>query len=347
MNSVLAARCAALASRFLLAGCWLAFALSAQAGVTARTYDSQSKTIRSLLDQPNSQIDLAVAKVTVDQMVDSEVDKDAVLRQLDQMASEVRATFTPFMSNSDRFWALYTYLYQPPALSGRLPFRYNFEDDTNPRAKLLSVYLSTHKGNCISMPLLFVILGQKLNIPVAISTAPAHLYVKFKGNDGQWQGFEATSGSRADDDRWRALFPRLTRAAIDNGIYLQPLSKRETVAVIAESLLEHYQIQDTLDSNEAQVKLGFLLLDYYPKNVVAMVHVYLGYRSMRQKLFVEKYPTPGDIPVELRPKFMQIEEDSMRWGLKAKSLGYLPSTPAQDAAYRERIKRAKAENGIQ
>jgi hypothetical protein len=73
-----------------------------------------------------------------------------------------------------------------------------------------------------------------------------------------------------------------------------------------------------------------------------MVNVYLGYRELRQKLFVEKYPQPSDIPHELLPQFAQIENDSMYWGTRAKALGYQPSTPAMEAAYRDRIQRARA-----
>jgi len=245
-----------------------------------------------------------------------------------------------------KFKALRDYLYQPPLLSGRRPFRYNLEDDTNPKAKLLSVYLATRKGNCISMPLLFVILGQKLGIPVAITTAPAHLYVKFRGDNGLWYGVETTSGGGwADDDWQKKQFPRLTEKAIANGIYLQPLTKKETVVVIVESLLEYYESQHSVEANRARVRLALLQLDHYPKDVVAMMHVYLGYRELRQKLFVDKYPQPSDIPRDLWPQYEQIEKDSMHWGNKAKSLGYMGSTPEMDAAYRDRIRRAIVLNG--
>lgn len=332
----------------LLVVCWMILALvspEVQAQRVKPAYESNFKIVRAMLEQPESQMDLASIKLSIDQMIDPATDTVAVLKQIDDMASQIKASFPLGASNLVKFKTLRDYLYQPPLLSRRRPFVYNLEDDRNPRAKLLSVYLATHKGNCISMPLLFVILGHKLGIPVTITTAPAHLYVKFRGDNGNWYGVETTSaGGWADDDWQRKQFPRLTAKAIANGIYLQPLTKKETAVVIADSLLEYYENQHSVEANKARVKLAVLLIDHYPKNVVAMVHVYLGYRELRQKLFVEKYPQPSDIPRELWPQFEQIEKDSMYWGNKAKALGYLGSTPEMDAAYRERIRRAIAGN---
>jgi hypothetical protein len=218
-------------------------ATAANIGPAPHNYKADYKTVRALLDQPEAQIDLAAVKVTVDHLVDPKIDKDAVLRQLDQMASEIAAGFTPSTSNLDKFKALRDYLYRPTPLSARKPFRYNLEDDMNPRAKLLSVYLDTHRGNCISMPVLFVILGQKLGI--------------------------------------------------------------------------------------------------------AMMHVYRSYLDLRQRLFIDKYPQPSDIPESLRPQFEKIEKSWQFWQTKIKRLGYIAWSPETDAGYRERIRRAKAENGIQ
>lgn len=308
-------------------------------------YESDYKTLKKILEQPEAQIDLASIKLSVDQLIEPSIDTAALLHRLDEMTMDVAASIPPGASNLAKFKALRGYLYQPPSSSGRKPFRYNLEDDRNPRAKLLSVYLATRKGNCVSMPLLFVILAQRLRIPVALAAAPAHLYVKFRGDNGNWYGVETTSGGGWADDSWqKSQFPNLTQKAIENGIYLQPLTQKESAVVVVDSILEHYEHQRTLEANQARIRLALLEIDHYPKNVIAMVHACLGYRELRQMLFVEKYPLPADIPRDLRPQFEHIEASSTYWGNKARELGFLGTTPQQEAAYRERIRRALAVN---
>src|SRR5688572_25889017 len=150
--------------------------------VTPASYASDLKTVRALLQQPDSQMDLGIVKLTVDRMIDRSIDVAATTKQIDNLAAEIRATFPPGASSLVKFKALRDYLYRPPLLSGRQPYLYNFEDDRGLRAKLLPIYLDTHRGNCVSMPVLFVVLGQKLGIPVTLTTAPEHLYMKFRGD---------------------------------------------------------------------------------------------------------------------------------------------------------------------
>ena len=49
----------------------------------------------------------------------------------------------------------------------------------------MSHYLATRKGNCVSMPVLFVILGQKLGLPITLAIAPNHVFAKYKRDNGE------------------------------------------------------------------------------------------------------------------------------------------------------------------
>jgi hypothetical protein len=105
------------------------------------------------------------------------------------------------------------YLYEPSAANDHEAFHYDLTDalghDT--RNKLLSNYLATKKGNCVTMPLLFVILGQRLGIDLTLATAPKYLLVRFNSQEyGQRINLEATSVTCID-------FTSCAKAACDSG----------------------------------------------------------------------------------------------------------------------------------
>ena len=327
----------------VLAGAaWWLNCANARAQPAAPDYHTHYKVVHALLTQPNNRLDLAAIKLAIDALIDPAPDVAALSAQLEAMATEVRSLFPPGAPNLVRFKVLRDYLFRPPPGSGRKPFLYNFDDDRNPRAKLMSVYLATRRGNCISMPLLFVILAQKLHIPVTTATAPAHLYLMFRADNGRWFGVEATNGGGWTDEAWlRQTFPSLTQRAIDIGLYLHPLTLRETAAVMAESLLEQYEAHGTIAADEARIQLGALILQHYPMSVPAMGHSYEAYRALRRRAFEEKYDRPIDIPQRLVPQFLMLEHGIQHWGSTLRDLGYRSKTPEMEAAYRRRIDKAR------
>ena len=168
----------------------------------ARLPDPNLPTIRAILDKPDDQIDLTETTLVIDRMIDPSIDITANLQRLDSMVKEIKATLPMMASSSARVEALRRYLYVAGSWNANQPFRYDFDDPfgQDVRNKLLPTYLVSRKGNCVSMPLLFILMGQKLGLDVTASRAPAHVFIKYRNEAGQVTNLEATSGALPKQD---------------------------------------------------------------------------------------------------------------------------------------------------
>ncbi|MGH8560654.1 MAG: transglutaminase family protein, partial [Nevskiales bacterium] len=274
---------------------------SRAAPVTKSAQDADLQTLRSFLTATEGQIDLAKAKLTIDHMINPNVDVSDVLRQLDSMAEQVRAQLPVGATRRARFVILMSYLYQPGPWNDQRPFSYDLDDPfgKNIRNKLLTTYLSTRKGNCVSMPVLFVILAQKIGLDATLSTAPGHLLAKIRDEDGRTINVENTSvGTKTDSSYQQDM--HITAQALTNGIYLQWLGKRESVAVMMGTLMEFYGRQG---QQARRMAVADLVLAAYPKDVTAMLHMGNAYYLLMKQQYLDRYPTLSRIPSEKRQDF--------------------------------------------
>ncbi|WP_236611023.1 transglutaminase-like domain-containing protein, partial [Xanthomonas citri] len=214
------------------------------ASAWASTPAPQETTLRLLLQQPEGSIDLARAKITIDRMIDPSIDTEATLREVDQWAAKARARFPAGASNKVKMDLLISTLYEPGPWNDHRPFGYDYTDPFGQDVNngLLSHYFATRKGQCVIMPIAFLVIGQRLGLPLTMTTAPYHLIVKYGDEEqGQWTNFEATSALFHPDSGYEqamSIPPEATR----NDTFLRPFSQRETAALFATaSLLPHYR----------------------------------------------------------------------------------------------------------
>lgn len=313
----------------------------AQAQPAPGGFDSSLLVARLLLETPERDIDLAKAKTTVDHLVDPSVDVAATLKQLDSMVELIRARLPQKATSQERLAALRTFLYESGPWNGQRPFHYDLDDPFghNISNKLLSTYLSTRKGNCVSMPFLFLILGQRLGIDLSAAVAPEHVFVKYRNEAGVLVNLEATSGGGVSSDAWMMKNMPMTPQALANGVYLRPLTKTETVAVMLETLTEHL---GQTGHQEARIALSELVLRYFPNDVMAMLQIHGAYGRMIEKRFRGRYATPRDIPPQERARFLQLDEASMAWRRRAEDLGWRQPDEATEQQYRTSVDQAKS-----
>jgi regulator of sirC expression with transglutaminase-like and TPR domain len=280
------------------------------------------KTVESILSTPEARIDLATAKLTLDKLTDPTVDIPENLSQVETMARAINAMAGPSASSRQRVTALRTFLYESGTWNENRPFAYDLADPFGRRlrSRLLSYYLITRRGNCVSMPILFVILADRLGLHATLALAPQHLFVKYTDElTGRTFNVEATSGGHVARDEWYRQTLPMSDKAVANGIYLKPLSKTETLAVMAEEVLEfdmaEKRYQEVIDVSDA-------ILTAYPNFVDAMVFQGTASAFLMDTEFRSRYARPDQIPAELRPRFLALSASNRLSFEKAEALGW-------------------------
>ncbi|RMH92849.1 hypothetical protein EBB59_07765 [Lysobacter pythonis] len=296
--------------------------------------------IRALVATPENQVDLARAKLAIDQFIDSTIDVPGTLRRLDALAAGVKARFPANANDAVKMELLLASLGQPGPWNDYRPFSYDLDDPSGKiiRNKLLSTYLDTRKGNCVSMPILLVILGQKLDLNLTLATAPQHVLAKFHNPyDGKWVNVEATSGGFKLDSSYQHDMG-ITPRAMANGIYLRPLSKRESLGVMLSTLMESYRDKRKYTK---QIEVADMALKLDPKDTAAMLQKGSAHYLIMKTNYMDRYPSQAAIPPEKQAEFAILARANILWFQKAEALGWAQPTTRQDTTYQQVIQRTK------
>ncbi len=299
--------------------------------------------LKRQFDQPEQAVDFAEAKLIVDQLIDPGTDAAAVHKELDQLTEATRSRLTTGLSHRGQMDVLLDTLYKPGPWNGNRPFSYDLNDPfgKNRRNKLLATYLQTRKGNCVSMPILVAIIGQRLGLVVTLATAPEHVMVKFADDDGNWWNIEATgSGYKWDSSYERDL--DIGTLALQNEIYLRPLTPRQSVGVMASTLMEGLAAKKQADDLMA---VADMILAVNPQDTVAMVQKANAYYLQLQERYHAKYPRPVDIPVDLQADYQMRSRENLAWFEKAEALGWTPPTAINREWYLQSIQDEKTKRG--
>lgn len=300
--------------------------------------------LRAQFDLADSQVDYANAKLVVDQLIDPTTDTAVVRRELYRWEKAVRSNFPVGAGERTRLDTLIKTLYEPGIWNQGKPFSYDLDDPMGriPENKRLATYLSTRKGNCVSMPILVVILGQRLGLPVALATAPNHVMVKFADDTQQaWVNVEATGGGFKYDSSY-ARDTGITPLAIESDLYLRPLQPREGVGVIASSLMEYFGARK---DGDGLMEVADLALAANPRDPVAMIWKANAFYLQLQEQYVRKYPDAADIPADRVADYRRLSQENLAWFDRAEKLGWVQQSPQQEAAYLQSIQQERTNRG--
>lgn len=290
-----------------------------------------ASAVQAIIDAPPDQLDYAKAKLAIDRLIDPSINADRTLSEISAMVSTVRrmlATIPPVEAKKsiERLRALQAFVYRPGPWNDNQPFQYDLDDPFGQdlSAKLLPNYLASRRGNCVSMPILFLILGERLGLDLSLSTAPLHVLVKYTDDQtGETYNLEATSGAGFTRDSWYQKKSPMTERAIENGVYLKHLSRQETLAVMATLVADHLI---EMKRHEEAIAVLDVILAAYPQLAYAHVKKGTAYYHLIQSEIVSKYPDPNSLPPHLRERANYLNHQNQRAFHLAESLGWTEPT---------------------
>lgn len=280
--------------------------------------------VRSLLENVNEATDLTRLKLTLDSYIDPTIDVNANLIRFQEIETTVRALAGRNPTSGARLAAIQRYLYEPGLWNDYRAYAY---DQTDPLGtyipnKLLSNYMDGRRGNCITMPFMMILLGDRLGLDMTASTAPYHVFVRYTDPDiGRTVNLEATSGGLPARDIWYQQNLPMTSTAIENGVYMQTLSRQQMAAVMATVVVEH--LSETGRYGEV-IEVGSAILEFFPE--YAYIHVRIGdaFGNLLDREFIQVYPRPEMIPEPLVGRFNYLAYNNERAFQRAEELGWRP-----------------------
>jgi hypothetical protein len=213
-------------------------------------------------------------------------------------------------------FALYEFFTRPNWINDNQPYIYDFEDFTGQQdweKTFVTKLMKTHKGQCRSLPFLYKILAEELNAKSYLAVAPNHFYIKHLDEQGKWVNVELTNGNFSSD-AWMVSSAGISAEAIKNGIYMEALDLKQSIAHCLTELAQGYQRKYGYD--EFVVLCCDKTLAYFPKSIHTMMYkhnalVHIGKEAMKK--LNGRQPTP-----EIEAHFVELKQNEAL----IESLGY-------------------------
>ena len=150
-----------------------------------------------------------------------------------------------------------------------LPYVYDFndcfarQDWTN---MFVTKLLSTHKGNCHSLPFLYKLVAEELRVNVWLSFTPNHIYLRNRCKKTGWYNTEMTN-AMFPTEAWVMTSGYVSVNSIVSGIYMDTLGLKQTIVVCLNDLAKGYMRKFTKPDLDFVLKCCDLGLKYYPNYV--------------------------------------------------------------------------------
>ena len=130
------------------------------------------------------------------------------------------------------------------------PIKYDLDDYKSEKhfdSHFVTKLMKSGSGQCMSMPLYYLVLAEKIGAKAYLAYSPHHSFIKIQDNDGTWYNLELTCNAVLSDAHYMNS-SYIKAEAIRNRIYLEPMDKKEVVAQMLTELAHGYYEKYGLDN---------------------------------------------------------------------------------------------------
>ena len=207
--------------------------------------------------------------------------------------------------------------------STSFPMQYDFDDFRGEQdfSKLfVTKLLSSHKGQCHSLPLLYLILCEETGTEASLAFSPQHSYIKFKDKKNNWHNLELTQGMMTTD-AFVVGSGFINAAAIKNGVYMQPQNKIQVIAHCLSDLASGYVTKYGYDKFVIQCVDS--VLSYAPTNTTALA-IKSNYHGIRLQYVADQIGRPPlDVLKSQYPDAYKLLEERNNFYRKLDEIGFV------------------------
>lgn len=260
----------------LLLGCTLCFAATAIAAeaVAVQQQNAASLTrIRQLLELPENKIDIGVATLLFAKDVYPDLDIQAYSRQIDELAARAKRFIGNKQDPNQRIRALSVFFFKVEGYS------YDFSPGASKRDEnhYLNSILDSKRGNCSTMPMLYLVIAQRLGYPIYPVAAPDHLFLRYVEGRGKYLNIEATNATaNMPNDETYIKGLSIGEMALMKGSYLRTMTYRQYMGdLLATNATTTLYLRDNVDRAINYLETAVFLNPQFPDYYDMLKNAYL------------------------------------------------------------------------
>jgi len=217
--------------------------------------------IEVILQRSEDSIDVGLACLSLAEEFYPGLNANSLLSSFSEFARRFDTYFGHSTDPEEKVRALNTFLYRKGPWNDSVVFVYDRSDPGAHKRdnRFINGYIARRKGSCVTMPMLYVILGERLRMPIFAVRAPNHFFVRYlpKEIPSGWQAnIEATSGGGYSSDEEYTVDMKIPKTGITRGMYLRTLTKKEYLASLLLINVAEYIARKDFDKAERYADLA-------------------------------------------------------------------------------------------